>query len=96
MKQDTRSPLAALLREANRADGIALVNEVDAVGVAGAAAPVPTAPVPVAPVPVAPAMAPMVVNMTPTFDAVLFRSPGGSVWRMRVSPTGAILLDPVP
>ena len=91
MKQDTRSPLAALLREANRADGIALVNEVDAVGVAGAAAPVPTAPVPVAP-----AMAPMTLNMTPTFDAILFRSPGGSVWRMRVSPTGAILLDPVP
>ena len=90
MKQDTRSPLAALLREANRADGIALVNEVDAVGVAGAAASPP------APVPVAPAMAPMVVNMTPTFDAVLFRSPGGSVWRMRVSPTGTILLDPVP
>ena len=81
MKQDTRSPLAALLREANRADGIA---------------PVPTAPAPVPPVPVAPAMAPMVVNMTPTFDAILFRSPGGTVWRMRVSPTGTILLDPVP
>ena len=91
MKQDTRSPLAALLREANRADGIALVNEVDAVGVASAAASPP-----VAPVPVAPAMAPMVVNMTPTFDAILFRSPGGTVWRMRVSPTGTILLDPVP
>ena len=90
MKQDTRSPLAALLREANRADGIALVNEVDPVGVASAAASPP------APVPVAPAMAPMVVNMTPTFDAILFRSPGGTVWRMRVSPTGTILLDPVP
>ena len=95
MKQDTRSPLAAVLREANRADGIALVNEVDPVGVAGAAAS-PPAPVPVAPVPVAPAMAPMALNMTPMFDAVLFRSPGGTVWRMRVSPTGAILLDPVP
>jgi len=31
----------------------------------------------------------------PIFSAVLFRATDGSTWRMRVSPTGTLLLDPV-
>jgi hypothetical protein len=31
----------------------------------------------------------------PVFSAVLFRATDGSTWRMRISPTGAVLLDQV-
>jgi hypothetical protein len=37
-----------------------------------------------------------IIPEIPLVSAVLFRSPDGQTWRLRISPTGTLLIDPAP
>ena len=61
--------------------------------VTGAAAVLPVELAALVGAPVTPAKS---IPEIPLVSAVLFRSPDGQTWRLRISPTGTLLIDPAP
>jgi hypothetical protein len=61
--------------------------------VTGAAAVLPVEHAALVGAPVTPAKS---IPEIPLVSAVLFRSPDGQTWRLRISPTGTLLIDPAP
>ncbi|HXI58310.1 MAG TPA: hypothetical protein VNO55_19720 [Polyangia bacterium] len=59
--------------------------------------PPPPRPAAIVPVPAGTPLTPAKeIPELPLVSAILFRATDGSTWRMRISPTGTLLIDPAP